>query len=189
MSSDPDLGATAAPGAQEQPEALGGASDAAPAAEAAMHGGADGQQRRQKQEEEEQEDDVLMLPAFQTGDMVVCPNPRRAGMMWPVSGGAIVFGGRKKPKAFPPEFVCRPSRRPSSPSPQTHRSLPRNRIQLSPTKPTHQGVIVDPREAPDEVHRGMKAACHCVMLLGPAGASSSSGGGGGGEKVRTFFVF
>ena len=39
----------------------------------------------QQQPANEDGEDVLMLPALQTGDMVVCPNPRRTGMLWPVS--------------------------------------------------------------------------------------------------------
>ena len=92
MSDVLEKGAPVALGAQEPPAALDGVPNDAPA----PHGGvadaddAAGQQQRPPAPEE-QEDDVLMLPAFQTGDMVVCPNPRRTGLLWPVSsGGALV---------------------------------------------------------------------------------------------------
>ena len=129
MSSAPDVGATVAPGAQEQPDALGGAPIDAPAA---MHGGAAdadddaaGQkhQRPAPEQEEEEQDDVLMLPAFQTGDMVVCPNPRRAGLLWPVSGGALVLGGGERRKHFPRLSVS-PSRRPLPLSPRAKLTVP-----------------------------------------------------------------
>ena len=83
MSSTPVEGAPVASGAQEPPRAL----DGAPAAIQAANADAVGQQQPEREEER---DDVLMLPAFQAGDMVVCPNPRRAGLLWPVSrGGAF----------------------------------------------------------------------------------------------------
>ena len=117
MSSAPDEGATVAPGFQGQPEALGGPQNVAPAAAMPVAGVADADddaaaagQQQQQQQEEEQDDDVLMLPAFQTGDMVVCPNPRRAGMLWPVSSGALVLDEKKG--ISPTRIVESLSRRP-----------------------------------------------------------------------------
>jgi len=89
MSSALKEAAPVALGAQEPPEAIDGVPNDAPAE--AIHGGVSDADAAagQQQEEKEEEDDVLMLPAFQTGDMVVCPNPRRTGLLWPVSGGAL----------------------------------------------------------------------------------------------------
>ena len=85
----------------------------------------------------------------------------------PVRRPSLVVDLLVSPLSPPPPF---------SPVPSS-----RTRTRIPGHQNTSQGVIVDPREAPDEVRRGMKAACHCVMLLGPSGS-----GGGGGAKVRTF---
>ena len=116
------------------------------------------------------DEEVIMRPAFEKGDMVVLANPLRAGLLWPVRGLSLgrrnVFSIRRRSASFGvvPPCLLQTHRPPRTPS----------------NKPNQfQGVIVDPRGAPDDVRRGMKAACHCVMLLGP----SASG------KVRACFFF
>lgn len=92
-------GSLTAPGAEEPLAAR----DGAPNVETAAANQADEnamqpeRQQQKQQPEEEEEEDVLMLPAFQTGDMVVCPNPRRARLLWPVR--EIFLSGKTKANA------------------------------------------------------------------------------------------
>lgn len=108
MSRTPEECSPTAPGAEEPPAARDGAPNVETAA-AANQADADNamqqqpEQQQQQDAEEEKEEDVLMLPAFQTGDMVVCPNPRRAGLLWPVRARFK----RKRRKAIAQSIRCR----------------------------------------------------------------------------------